>query len=117
MTLSLIETDKALEQLLVELTSLKSSAQQLQNAEQTAGQAIKSAESVTQLAAKVLDTGNRQLEAVNDLVAHIETHVVPQIESTRRIASLNRWLLIFVAILVLGNGALTYWVYQLLLNR
>jgi len=85
MSVNLVDADKALEQLLVELQSLKSSAQQLQTAENAVTQTIKSAEIFTELSAKVLDDSAQQTATVKILTNNFETQVrgqfLPKLES------------------------------------
>lgn len=113
-----LDTDKALEALLAELKTLKSSTEQLQEAGKTSGRAVQSAEAVTELAAKVLSSSTKQTEAVAALAARmetlVETQLLPQVEATQRTARTNRWLIAFTLLLSAANVALAFLSYQLL---
>jgi hypothetical protein len=134
MTTNFLENDKAVEALLEELKTLKSSSQQLQDAGRTVTQVVQSAEKVTGLSAQVMDNGAKQLDAVAKLSAETEQRLDaaiaaqktfadqmddflrsglrPQMAKYQRSASFNRWLLFLLILLSLANLALTIWLNQ-----
>ncbi len=108
---NLVEADQALEQLLAELKTLKSSSEQLQEAEKTTTQAAQSAAVVAALTAEVLEATNRQTQSVTQLAQEVQT----QMTAVRRAANVNRWLTVIVLLLAGANVVLAYLAYQALL--
>jgi len=139
MTTDLLETDKAIEQLLDELKDLKSSAHQLREAEKTSSQLIQSAERITELSAQLIDSSTKQTDAVRQFAAnteqrvdaviaqhrafaehtenYLQSQIQPQLEKCRRTTNVNRWLIILTLFLLVANSGLALLTYQLLLNR
>lgn len=116
----LLDTDKALEQLLAELQGLKSTVLQLQEAGKTSTEAVKTAETVTNLSSTILQASTRQTEAVTSLAHRIEVLVedrlLPQLEKSQKVADASRWLIVLVLLLSAANAALAYMSYQMLLG-
>ena len=111
MAVNLVEADRALEQLLIELKALKSSSEQLQQTEKTTTEAAQSAAVVAALTAEVLEASNRQTKAVTQLAQEIQT----QMAAVQRAATVNRWLIVIVLLLAGANAVLAYLAYQALL--
>ncbi len=95
MAIDLVEADKALEGLLAELKTLKSSSVQIQDAGRTTAEALQVAEQMTEFVNEVLDSSNRQAAAVAKLAETVET----QTQAVAGSMAFNRWLLVIVLLL------------------
>jgi CHASE3 domain sensor protein len=131
MTTNLLETDQALEALLKELQTLKSSSEQLQSASQVTAQVVQAAEQVTTLSTQMVDNSTKQLAVIADssvttgmqlqaMVAtqkafigaiqdFLHSELRPTLERYQQTAATNRWLLIATLLLALLNLALIAW--------
>lgn len=135
MTRDLVSTDMAIEQLTAELTTLKSTTQQLADAAKVADAAVTAAQSVTTMGADVVNRSAQQLgateqlhheltnkldaaatqqaRAIAELKNILQNDLNPTITRTQKTAKTNRALLILLLLLTAANLAVTVWLQVL----
>ena len=90
MTTSLPQTDETLEALLAELTKLKSVTDELQDAGEAAGAAVRAAETVGQLVEKIIEDGKKQLTATAELSASTTQRLDSALAAQESLAAFTR---------------------------
>lgn len=127
----LLSTDKALEDLLAELETLKSVSHQLDNAGQAMTGVTQSTQNIVRLSRVVAENSRKQTDAITDLMTDTEqrltrsielqqffidemlkfmkTDLQPQLIQMQKSLSINRWLLVVVLLLIFSDLAFGIW--------